>query len=667
MLILFCDKFDASLPGKLSKYGEFSEDMSCLGEADVLLVRSKTKCDKELIDKAKKAKLIIRGGVGLETIDVDYCKQKNIEVKNTPEASSAAVAELAVALMIASCNQLIDAHNSTRDGKWLKSELKRTELLGKTLGLIGTGRIGQEVGKRCKAFGMRVIGYDKFMQKAEGIEMMKSIDEVLRAADYISLHVPLEKETKGLINKDAIDKMRKGVVLVNTARGEVVEEDAVIEALKSGKLGCYCADVFPKEPPENSPLLKAPNVILTPHIGASSKENLLRIGEIVEKQIAEFVKQHGASLYSGKDPRMERVHNLYAGPAVLPLDVLDKIREEIYNIRFSGMSILEISHRSKEYEAIHNDTIDKMRSVIGLGPEYKVLFLGGGASLQFAMLPMNFLPAGASADYIMTGHWSERALAEAQIIGKVNIAATTEKDKKYTRIPKQEELKLDPKAVYCHYTTNNTIFGSQWQYTPNAGKVPLVADMSSDFMSRPIDASAHAMIYAGAQKNAGPAGVTVVIMREDFLAKAKKDIPIILRYETHAKENSLYNTPPCFAIYTVSLVLDWIIKNGGLAGVQKRNEEKGKLLYGMIDKYPDFFKAPVEKDSRSLMNVVFRLPSEALEEEFVNEGKKRKFIGLKGHRSVGGIRVSMYNAINPEQIQELVKFMEEFAQKKAGK
>jgi phosphoserine aminotransferase len=665
MLILFCDKFDASLPGKLSKYAETTDDMSCLGEADVLLVRSKTKCDKDLLGKAKKARLIIRGGVGLETIDVDYCKQKNIEVKNTPEASSAAVAELAMAFMIASCNQLIEAHNSTRDGKWLKSELKRTELLEKTLGIIGTGRIGQEVARRARAFGMRVIGYDKFMQTAANIEMMKSLDEVLRASDYITLHVPLEKDTKALINKDSIDKMRKGTVIINTARGEVVEEEAVIEALKSGKLGCYCADVFPKEPPENSPLLKTPNVILTPHIGSSSKENLLRIGEIVERQIAEFAKTHGDSLDSGKDAKMERVTNMYAGPGALPLEVLDKVREEIYNIRHAGMSILEISHRSKEYEAIHNEAIDKLKKLLGLGAEYRVLFLGGGASLQFAMLAMNFLPAGASADYIMTGHWSERALAEAQILGKVNIAATTEKDKKYTRIPKQEELKLDPKAVYCHYTTNNTIFGSQWHYTPNAGNVPLVADMSSDFLSRPIEVSPHAMIYAGAQKNAGPAGVTVVIMREDFLARARKDIPIILRYETHAKENSLYNTPPCFGIYTVSLVLDWIIKNGGLAGIQKRNEEKGRLLYGTIDKHADFYNAPVEKDSRSLMNVVFRLPSEALEEEFVNEGRKRKFIGLKGHRSVGGIRVSMYNAISPEQIEDITKFMEEFAQKKA--
>ena len=361
---------------------------------------------------------------------------------------------------------------------------------------------------------------------------------------------------------------------------------------------------------------------------------------------------------------MERVFNFNPGPAALPLEALQKARDELLDFRGSGMSVLETSHRSKDYEAVNNEAMANLRKLVGVGDEFQVLFLQGGASLQFSMVPMNFLSSDRTADYIMTGSWSEKALKEAKLIGKASVAATTEKDKKYQRIPRQDELKLDPGAVYCHYTSNNTIFGTQWKAAPKTGQVPLVCDMSSDFLSRRIDMKAHGLIYAGAQKNAGPAGVTIVLARRDFLEKARKDIPIILRYETHAKENSLYNTPPCFAVYMVNLVTGWIIEQGGLEGIEKRNAEKGRLLYGAIDKHPDFFRCPVEKDSRSLMNVVFRLPSEQLEEEFVAEGKKHRFIGLKGHRSVGGIRVSMYNAIGPDVIGHLVGFMEEFLQKK---
>ena len=359
-----------------------------------------------------------------------------------------------------------------------------------------------------------------------------------------------------------------------------------------------------------------------------------------------------------------RLINFNPGPAVLPLEVMKKAQAELLDLRGCGLSILETSHRSKDYEAVHNETIAKIRKLLGVGDEFRVLFMGGGASSQFAIVPMNYLTKDTSADYIITGAWGEKAVKEAKLHGKVNIAATTEDNKQYKRIPKQEELKLDPAAVYCHYTSNNTIFGSQWSTTPKAG-VPLVCDMSSDFLSRPVEMPAHGIIYAGAQKNAGPAGVTIVLIHKDFLAKSREDIPIIFRYKTHDKDNSLYNTPPCFAIYLVNLVMDWILENGGLQGMKKRNEEKGKLLYGAIDKHPDFFRAPVAKDSRSLMNVVFRLPSEDLEAAFVSEGKAARFIGLKGHRSVGGIRVSMYNAISPEDIARLVQFMEDFAKKNA--
>lgn len=291
MKIFISDAFDASLPGKLSKYGQVTEDRKELPEADVVLVRSKTKCTKEFIDEAKSLKMIIRGGVGLDNIDREYAKQKGIIVKNTPEASSLAVAELAFALMIAIPNRIVDGDSSMKRGQWMKKELKRTELFGKTLGLIGVGRIGTEVAKRAKAFGMKVIAYDPYIKQHEYAELKSKLDEVLAQSDYISLHTPITPETEKIINKDTIAKMKNGVVIINTGRGKCVVEEDVSEALKSGKIAGYGNDVWYSDPPQNSPLINAPNVVLLPHIGASTKENLLRIGEIVEKQISEFSKK----------------------------------------------------------------------------------------------------------------------------------------------------------------------------------------------------------------------------------------------------------------------------------------------------------------------------------------------------------------------------------------
>jgi len=291
MKIFISDAFDASLPGKLSKYGQVTEDRKELPEADVVLVRSKTKCTKEFIDEAKSLKMIIRGGVGLDNIDREYAKQKGIIVKNTPEASSLAVAELAFALMIAIPNRIVDGDSSMKRGQWMKKELKRTELFGKTLGLIGVGRIGTEVAKRAKAFGMKVIAYDPYIKQHEYAELKSKLDEVLAQSDYISLHTPITPETEKIINKDTIAKMKNGVVIINTGRGKCVVEEDVSEALKSGKIAGYGNDVWHSDPPQNSPLINAPNVVLLPHIGASTKENLLRIGEIVEKQISEFSKK----------------------------------------------------------------------------------------------------------------------------------------------------------------------------------------------------------------------------------------------------------------------------------------------------------------------------------------------------------------------------------------
>lgn len=362
---------------------------------------------------------------------------------------------------------------------------------------------------------------------------------------------------------------------------------------------------------------------------------------------------------------MERARNFNPGPAALPLPVLQKVQAELLDFAGTGMSILEVSHRSKDYEAVHNAAQGLLRELLGIPEDYTILFLGGGASLQFSMVPMNLLGPGVSADYVITGAWSQKAFKEAKLVGEPRIAANTEVDGTFTRIPKQEELQLSDKARYLHLTSNNTIFGTQWHTYPQTGSVPIVADMSSDFLWRPFDIKPFGLIYGGAQKNLGPAGVTVVIIRQDLLASCREDIPIILRYKTHAKDNSLYNTPPVFAIYILKLVLEWIKERGGLTALEKENRAKAERIYGVIDRYPSFYRAPVEKDSRSFMNAVFRLPSEELEERFLQEAKAHRFVGLKGHRSVGGIRVSMYNFVERTWIEELAAFMEEFATRHA--
>ena len=357
-----------------------------------------------------------------------------------------------------------------------------------------------------------------------------------------------------------------------------------------------------------------------------------------------------------------RVINFNAGPAGLPLPALERARDELLDYGGSGMSIMEHSHRGKEYEAVQAEAVGLLSELLELPSSHQVLFLQGGASLQFAMVPMNFLPPGASADYIITGAWSEKALSEAKLVGQPRVACTTlTPDKRYVRIPSPSELQLDPKASYVHLTSNNTIFGTQWMEYPNTGAVPLVADMSSDFIWRKFDAGRFALIYAGAQKNVGPSGLVVAIVRKDFAAKGRKEIPKILRYETFVENDSLYNTPPTFAVYLMRNVLSWVKEVGGLRQIEAWNREKARLLYTALDAMAGFYRAPVEKGSRSVMNIVFRLPSEALDQKFVAEAKKNGMVGLKGHRSAGGIRVSAYNAVSLENIKTLVSFMETFA------
>jgi len=356
-----------------------------------------------------------------------------------------------------------------------------------------------------------------------------------------------------------------------------------------------------------------------------------------------------------------RVSNFNAGPAGLPLPVLERARDELLDFQGSGMSIMEHTHRGKVYEAVHEEALSLFAELAGVPATHQTLFMQGGAHAQFALVPMNFMQ-GRSADYVHTGAWSKGAMEEAKLFGTVRLAASTEKDK-FTRVPRQEELDLDPKAAYVHITSNNTIEGTQFHYDPDTRGVPLVADMSSDILWKKPDISKYALVYAGAQKNLGPSGVVVVVAKKDFIESGAKDIPKVFKYSTFAAVNSLYNTPPTFAIYLVRNVLQWIKSVGGLAQIQAWNEEKAKLLYGAIDAQADYYRAPVERASRSTMNAVFRLPTEALEEEFVKTATKAGLAGLKGHRSVGGIRVSTYNAVSVDDVKKLVGFMEDFAKK----
>jgi phosphoserine aminotransferase len=355
----------------------------------------------------------------------------------------------------------------------------------------------------------------------------------------------------------------------------------------------------------------------------------------------------------------DRIHNFGAGPGVLPEPVLRQTQQDIWNIGGSGIGIAEHSHRGKLFEKVIADADAAARRLANIPDNYKVLFIQGGATQQFAMVPMNLLSGGRTADYLVTGVWAEKALQEALKFGTTHVALSGQASK-FTRIPPVAEIQYSERPVYVHMTTNNTIYGTQWKAEPPVpAGVPLVADTSSDMFSRPIDVSKYGLIYAGAQKNLGPSGIVLVIMREDLAEPGPKSIPTLLQYRTYVKEKSLYNTPPTLAIYMVGQVLKWIEDSGGLAAMAERNAEKAKVLYDFLDQ-SELFKGSVHPDSRSLMNVCFRTPSDEMDARFVSEATKRGLDGLKGHRSAGGMRASLYNACAKASVEALVAFMKEF-------
>jgi len=356
--------------------------------------------------------------------------------------------------------------------------------------------------------------------------------------------------------------------------------------------------------------------------------------------------------------KANRVYNFNPGPAALPLAVLEEIQQDFLDFSGSGMSIAEISHRSKPFDDVINDAVARTKRLLNLDDNFHVLFLQGGASMQFAMIPMNFLVGNSSADYVDTGTWSSKAVKEAEIQGKaINVVASSA-DKNYSYIPRN--IKFNADAVFVHITSNNTIKGTGWAEMPDTNGVPIICDMSSDIMSKPIDAQKFGLFYAGAQKNVGPAGVCLVVIRQDMLDRVPDSVPTMLKYDTYAAKNSLYNTPPCFAIYTLDLVLKWLEETvGGLDKMAALNQKKAALLYNYMDA-GDFYRATAEPDSRSLMNITFRLPNEKLEQQFVRQALQNGLGGLKGHRSVGGCRASLYNAVSLEAVESLVGFMKTF-------
>jgi phosphoserine aminotransferase len=360
----------------------------------------------------------------------------------------------------------------------------------------------------------------------------------------------------------------------------------------------------------------------------------------------------------------DRVYNFNPGPSTLPLSVLEQAQSELLNYKGTGMSVMEISHRSKEFEAIIHRTETLIKELSGVGDNYRVLFIQGGASMQFDMIPMNFLPDDKIADYIITGVFAEKAYKEAKKMGAVNVAATTEAEN-FRRVPRPDEIKLTDHAAYAHITTNNTIFGTQWHYTPDTGSIPLIADMSSDILSRPMAMNKFSLVYAGAQKNLGPSGVGVILIRQDLLEIAAQNVPSMLRYDIYAKNDSLYNTPPTFGIYMIGLVLEWIREKGGLPAMERHNTEKAGYIYEAIDNSGGVYTGHAEKESRSLMNITFRLPSEELDKKFVQEAAARNLVGLKGHRSAGGMRASVYNAMSKPGCLALAEFMDSFRKNNA--
>jgi phosphoserine aminotransferase len=671
---------------KLENYKERQALLTAVENVDAMIIRS-DKADAEVMEAAKNLKLIVRAGAGFDNIDCRTASEKSIVAMNTPGMNSNAVAELAFGMLVQHCRNSFDGSSGR-------------ELRGRKLGLVGCGLVSVQMIKIAKGFGVEVFATDPFL-KAEEIEVRGAVplpnkEDIFKTCDFVSLHIPATPETTGSIGKDLLLSMPTDGVLINTARLEVVDEDSLVEALLARPDLGYISDVQLKDKDGVAAKLGrkfSKQVHFTPKkMGAQTAEANNNCCGAAAKQIVDYFAKGDVSCqvnrskdgpnpnfveYSGGKVSTNaasflgegRVVNFGAGPCCLPHAVLKTAEQDMLNWQgTAGMSVMEMSHRGKDYVSIIEGAEADMRELLKIPNNFKVLFLQGGATAQFAGVPLNLLgERGATADYVVTGQWSDKAAEEVNKYGKCNRVLDTKKSK-FSKIPPQSEWNaFSPDAKYVHYCLNETVNGVEFDYVPEVGDKLLVGDHSSNFMAAPIDWNKHACIYAGAQKNVGPSGNTVVIVREDLLGKALPECPTAMNWKVQTDAGSMYNTPACYPIYMMGLYLKYMKKIGGIPALQSLTEERSKLLYETIESSNGFYSAPVDKNARSRVNIPFVIKGDdaALTKKFLSATSAEGLAALAGHRSVGGMRASLYNAMPIEGVARLVKFMKKFQEENA--
>lgn len=667
---------------KLENYSAKQQLLDAAASCDAMIIRS-DKADKDVLAAAKQLKIIVRAGAGFDNIDLAAASAGGVVAMNTPGMNANAVAELAFGMLLSHCRNGFDGTSGR-------------EVRGRSLGLVGCGMVGAQMIKIAKGFGVKVYAVDPFLTeeqiRVQGAEPLPSKEELFKKCDFVSLHMPGTPETKGSIGQQLIGSMPKDGVLINTARLEVVDEAGLIATLLARPDLGYVSDVQLQDAAKVKESLGdvkfAKQVHCTPKkMGAQTSEANNNCCGAAAKQIAEFFSKGNTScqvnrskdepnpsiyMHEGKKVSTnttlligpDRKVNFGAGPCCLPHSVLIKAQDDMLNWEgTAGMSVMEMSHRGKAYDSIIKNAERDLRELLEVPSNFKVLFMQGGATAQFAAVPLNLLgERGAVGDYMVTGQWGDKAQQECNKYGKGNFVINT-KPTKFTTIPQKSEWKFSPDSKYVHYTDNETVNGVEYTGPPDIpeGKI-LVGDCSSNFMSRKIDWNKHGVVYAGAQKNIGPAGVTIVIVREDLLGKALPECPTSLNWKVTADADSMYNTPACYPIYVMGLYLKYMREHGGIGRTSALAKDKSELLYAAVDKSDGFYRGPVNKDCRSRFNVPFVIRNDdpELTKRFLKEADEEGLTALSGHRSVGGLRASLYNALPLEGVARLAQFMQKF-------
>ena len=670
---------------KLENYKERAQFLAAAAECDAMIIRS-DKADREMFNAAAKLKLIVRAGAGVDNIDLAAATEKSVVAMNTPGMNSNAVAELAFGMMVKHFRNSYDGTSGR-------------ELRGRKLGLIGCGLVSNMMIKIAKGFGVECMAVDPYMKpdeiRARGAEPCASKEDIFSTCDFVSLHIPATPETTGSINKELIMRLPKDGLLINTARLEVVDEAGLTQALvERADLG-YISDVQLADAAAMKEKLGdrfAKQVHYTPKkMGAQTAEANNNCAGAAARQIVDFFRKGDVSCqvnrapdapnpnfhtYSGGRVSLNaqgvlgegRKVNFGAGPCCLPLTVLQTAQAELLNWQGrGGMSVMEMSHRGKDFESIIKAAEADMRELLRIPDNFKVLFLQGGATSQFAAVPLNLLghmkrgDKKVGGDYIVTGQWGDKAVAECQKYGKASVAVNT-KASKYTTIPPESEWKLNPDALFVHYTINETVNGVEFKTVPDVKGKLLVGDASSNFMSRPIDWEKHACIYAGAQKNIGPSGNTVVIVRDDLVGSAIPECPTAMDWKAQGDAGSMYNTPACYPIYMMGLYLKYMKEQGGIEHFDRLAEQRSTMLYEAIDNSGGFYRCPVDASCRSRVNAPFVIKDDDAEltKKFLAGAEAENLTALAGHRSVGGCRASLYNAMPVEGVARLVTYMKRF-------